>query len=130
MPRRTFVSKELGKLLGVLSHPQRIRIIEELRARELDVNSLQALLGLTHSGVSQHLSLLRSHRLVTERREGRHVYYHLTQPRMAQWLLSGLEFLEVNVTQAEEMREALEETKHLWGAEEPAPIVEEKEAVV
>lgn len=128
MPRRSFVSKELGKLLSVLSHPQRIRIIEELRSRELDVNSLQAQLGLTHSGVSQHLSVLRSHRLVTERREGRHVHYHLTQPRLAQWLLGGLEFLEGSLTQAEEMREALEETKTLWGADETA-VVEEKEVV-
>jgi DNA-binding transcriptional ArsR family regulator len=116
MPARAYISKELAKLLSVLSHPHRIRIIEELRAREMDVNSLQAVLGVAHSGVSQHLSLLRSHRLVSERREGRHVYYHLTQPKLAQWLMAGLEFLEGNVHQAEEMREALEETRTMWGS--------------
>ena len=71
MPERTLVTKELAQLLGVLSHPHRIRIVEELRAGECDVKSLQELLGISHAGVSQHLALLRAHRLVEERREGR-----------------------------------------------------------
>ncbi|MCS7025262.1 MAG: metalloregulator ArsR/SmtB family transcription factor [Bryobacteraceae bacterium] len=123
MPARTVISKELGKLLGVLSHPHRIRIIEELRHGEMDVNSLQAVLGVAHSGVSQHLSLLRSHRLVSERREGRHVYYQLTQPKLATWLMEGLEFLEANVLQAQEMREALEQTRSIWGADAANPSI-------
>lgn len=117
MPARAYISKELGKLLSVLSHPHRIRIIEELRGGEKDVNSLQAVLGVAHSGVSQHLSLLRSHRVVSERREGRHVFYQLVQPKLATWLMEGLEFLEGNVHQAEEMREALQETRSIWGNE-------------
>ncbi|MBL8234225.1 MAG: helix-turn-helix transcriptional regulator [Bryobacterales bacterium] len=117
MPARAYISKELGKLLSVLSHPHRIRIIEELRGGERDVNSLQVVLGVAHSGVSQHLGLLRSHRLVSERREGRHVFYQLVQPKLASWLIEGLEFLEGNVHQAEEMREALEETRSIWGHE-------------
>lgn len=114
MPARSAVSKELAKLLGVLSHPHRIRIIEELRDRELDVNSLQAVLGVAHSGVSQHLAILRSHRLVAERREGRHVFYHLSQPKLAAWLLDALQFLEVSRTEAQEFQAALEETRSLW----------------
>ncbi|MFN7938605.1 MAG: metalloregulator ArsR/SmtB family transcription factor [Bryobacteraceae bacterium] len=114
MPNRTVVSKELAKLLGVLSHPHRIRIIEELRDGEKDVNSLQNVLGVSHSGVSQHLSLLRSHRVVEERREGRHVFYHLMQPAIARWLTEGLDFLEVTATQVTELREAVEATKVFW----------------
>lgn len=114
MPSRAVVSKELAKLLGVLSHPHRIRIIEELREGERDVNSLQSVLGVSHSGVSQHLSLLRSHRLVEERREGRHVFYHLSQPALARWLTDGLEFLEGSATHVTELRDAVEATKTLW----------------
>jgi DNA-binding transcriptional ArsR family regulator len=117
MPSRAFVSKELAKLLGVLSHPHRIRIIEELRDGEKDVNSLQAVLKVSHSGVSQHLGLLRSHRLVEERREGRHVFYHLSHPNLARWLTEGLEFLGASVDQAKELREAVEVTRNLWSAE-------------
>ena len=117
MPTRTVVSKELAKLLGVLSHPHRIRIIEELRDGEKDVNSLQNVLGVSHSGVSQHLSLLRSHRLVEERREGRHVFYHLPQPALARWLTAGLDFLQGSVTHVTELREAVEATKTLWSTD-------------
>jgi DNA-binding transcriptional ArsR family regulator len=114
MPNRAFVAKELSTLFGVLANPHRVRIIEELRSGELDVNSLQAVLGVTHSRVSQQLAVLRSHRLVTERREGRHVYYSLSQPRMAQWLLGGLEFIEGEVRMGEEIRRALDEVRTLW----------------
>jgi DNA-binding transcriptional ArsR family regulator len=94
MPEREVVSRELGTLLGVLSHPHRIRIVEELRDGERDVQTLQRRLGIRQAGVSQHLSLLRAHRIVVERREGRHVYYHLVHPQIASWLMVGLQFVE------------------------------------
>jgi DNA-binding transcriptional ArsR family regulator len=118
MPQRAFVAKELSTLFGVLANPHRIRIVEELRSGEMDVNSLQAVLGVTHSRVSQQLAVLRSHRIVTERREGRHVFYSLAQPRMAQWLLGGLEFIEGELQMGEEIRRALNEVRTLWTVEE------------
>ncbi len=101
-------------MTGLLSHPHRIRIVEELRDSELDVNSLQELLGISHSGVSQHLSLLRAHRVVLERREGRHVFYRLRQPRLAAWLVGGVEFLTGDPDQREEFSAAVERVKSLW----------------
>ena len=83
MSHKTLVTKQLGDFLGVLSHPHRIRIIEELRDGEKDVNSLRVALGISHSGVSQHLMVRRTNRLVCERREGRHVFYHLRQRGLA-----------------------------------------------
>ena len=46
MPHRVLVANELAEMLGVLAHPNRILIIEELRDGEHDVNSLQAVLGI------------------------------------------------------------------------------------
>lgn len=114
MPERLLISKELASLLGVLSHPHRVRIVEELRDEELDVNSLQAILGISHSGVSQHLALLRAHRIVAERREGRHVYYRLSKPEMAAWLAAGVEFIGGTAGDYEELRSAVERVKGLW----------------
>lgn len=37
----------MAKLLGVLAHPNRIRIMEELRDGDHDVSSLQAALGIS-----------------------------------------------------------------------------------
>jgi DNA-binding transcriptional ArsR family regulator len=114
MADREFVTRELSRLLGVLAHPERIGIVEALRNGELDVNSLQTLLGIAHSRVSQNLGLLRSNRIVSERREGRHVFYHLVQPEMAGWLLEGLTFLEREVEMQDELRSAVGRAREEW----------------
>lgn len=117
MPYRVLVTKELAEFFGVLSHPHRIRIIEELRNGEHDVNSLQEALGISHSGVSQHLMVMRANRLVSERREGRRVFYQLRQPEIARWLLEATRFLEQGTTAANELREAIKKTRKVWAAE-------------
>jgi DNA-binding transcriptional ArsR family regulator len=114
MPHRLLVTKELADLLGVLAHPHRIRIIEELRAAERDVNSLQEALGISHSGVSQHLMVLRLHRLVAERREGRRVFYHLCQPEIAAWLIEATRFLAQESAAAVELRKAINKIRKSW----------------
>lgn len=114
MPHRTLVAKEVAELLGVLSHPGRIRIVEELRNDEQDVNALQTSLGISHSGVSQHLMVLRAHRLVVERREGRHVYYRLSDPELARWLLEATRFLERGTAEADQLRKAIGKTRRQW----------------
>jgi len=116
MPHRALVTKELAEFLGVLSHPNRILIVEELRDGEHDVNSLQEALGISHSGVSQHLMILRANRLVSERREGRHVFYQLRQPEIASWLLEATKFLANETLAAAELRKAIDQTRKDWGA--------------
>lgn len=120
MPYRALVAKELAELLGVLSHPHRVRIIEELRNGERDVKTLQVALGISHPGVSQHLMILRAHRLVSERRQGRHVYYHLRQPELAAWLSEAMNFLEEERAEAEQLRNAIEKTRVAWSTESDA----------
>ena len=41
MPSRAIAARELAKLFAVFSHPDRLRIVEELRDGERDVNALQ-----------------------------------------------------------------------------------------
>jgi DNA-binding transcriptional ArsR family regulator len=110
------VTRELAELLAALGHPHRIRIIEELREGESDVKSLQDALGISHSGVSQHLMVLRAHRIVSERRQGRHVFYRLRHPAMASWLLDGTEFL-AHESEALELREAIRKTRRAWAVQ-------------
>ncbi len=114
MPHRAVVAKELADLLGALSHPGRVRIVEELRDGERDVNALQVALGISHSGVSQHLAVLRAHRLVAERREGRHVFYRLRQPELATWLADAMRFLEGETAAAEDLRRAIKKVRAAW----------------
>lgn len=117
MPSRHLAAKELGNLFSVFTHPDRIRIVEELRDGERDVNALQAALDVTHSRTSQNLAILRAHRLVTERREGRHVYYRLVEPEIARWVLDGLRFIEADLQRVHQRQSAIEEARQLWTPE-------------
>jgi DNA-binding transcriptional ArsR family regulator len=107
MAHRILVAKALADFLGALSHPHRIRIVQELRDGERDVNALRAALGISHSGVSQHLAILRVNHLVAERREGRRVIYRLRQPGLARWLLQGFDFVQDAHKDVEELRDAV-----------------------
>lgn len=118
MPWRSILTKEMADFLGVLAHPHRIRIVQELRNGELDVNGLQAILEISHSRVSQHLSVLRSHRIVVERRDGRHVYYRLLQGKLAQWLVDGLDFLTEESTHQIDVLDAVRKSKAIWSDEQ------------
>ncbi len=112
MPSRQVVAKELAELFKVVAHPDRIRLIEELRSGEKDVNTLVEILDLPGPRVSQHLSLLRAHRVVEERRDGRHHYYHLTQPEMAEWIIEGLNFIEGRMSGIS--RSTIKTARRLW----------------
>ncbi|MCU4672505.1 ArsR/SmtB family transcription factor [Microbacterium fluvii] len=70
-----------------LSHPLRIRILELLSAApECTVAELQHETGLEPSHLSQHLAVLRRHRLVESERRASHVYYRLASPAVADLL--------------------------------------------
>jgi DNA-binding transcriptional ArsR family regulator len=114
MPSRVVVAKELADIFKVLSHPDRIRLVEELRTQERDVNTLHGILDLPATRVSQHLSLLRAHRIAEERREGRHVFYHLTQPDLAAWITDGLRFIEARMSGDSQNRKLLNRARKLW----------------
>lgn len=93
MPHRKLVADELGQLLSVLSHPDRIRLLYELRQEEKDVAALRESLEISPSRLSQHLTLLKGMHLIKERKAGRQVFYHLLQPGLTDWLMQGAEFL-------------------------------------
>ena len=62
-----------------LSHPVRVRILALLRAKELCVCEINAVIGLAPSTVSAHLRELRTSGLVAERKAGRWVHYRLAE---------------------------------------------------
>jgi len=114
MPYRLLAASELAEFLRALSHPRRIQILEELRNGERDVASLAKSTGLAHSNVSQHLMVLRAHRVVSERREGRRVFYRLRSEQLSDWLVQGMEFLPPMAQQTDEVRKAIKKAKSKW----------------
>lgn len=69
-------------LCKALSNPARLMVIDVLKMGEVSVGDLAEKLGRPQSNLSQHLSVLRSHGIVTSRREGSNVLYSLTSPKI------------------------------------------------
>ena len=111
---RQLAAQELAQLLGLVSHPERIRIIEELVDGELDVTTIFSRLNVSQPSASRHLNLLKSQNLVTERREGRKVYYKLTVRELAVWLVAGLDIIQKKSSKSKSNTRALTAAKEFW----------------
>jgi ArsR family transcriptional regulator, lead/cadmium/zinc/bismuth-responsive transcriptional repressor len=86
------VFQELAETFRVLSDAGRVRLISALlEAGELCVCDLAAVTGLTQTACSHNLRLLRSHRLVRYRKQGRNVYYSLDDAHIRLLLDVGLQ---------------------------------------
>lgn len=118
MPYRAVVSGELARLFAVLSHATRIRIIEELQKEDLTVGTLKEILGITHAAVSQQLSVLRSNQLVSEKRQGRNVFYHLRKPELAKWIMDGVQFILPDTNEVQSIVSAVESARSAWSQEQ------------
>lgn len=117
MPSRLAVSRELADLLKLLAHPDRLRMIEELRTGEKDVTGIAEALNLPATRISQHLALLRAQRLVEERRDGRSHFYRLKYPPLAGWIIEALQF--VDIRNRLEEAEAIDTARALWSDAAP-----------
>lgn len=68
--------------LKVLANQKRLEIVQLLNNKELTVSEMVDMLDMPQANISQHLSLLRGVRIVTARKDGLRVYYHLTDKRI------------------------------------------------
>lgn len=68
--------KENAEVLKALAHPARIKILKELITRgACSVNQIVDILNIPQSTVSQHLSKMKSQKLISSERKGLEVYY-------------------------------------------------------
>ena len=65
------------KILHVLTEPTRYSLIRLLQEHHYCVSALAMGLGISESAVSQHLSVLKKHSIVTGMRIGYHMHYHV-----------------------------------------------------
>lgn len=76
----------VAAIFAILGDPTRIRVLTALGSGELCVCDLAAATGVNRSTVSHQLRVLRDHRLVRRRREGKVVYYALDDDHVLQLL--------------------------------------------
>ena len=81
--------RQTARLFRLLSHPARLRILDELRRGEACVCHLQAVLGRPQVYVSQQLRVLREAGVIESYKDGLFIYYRLADPRVEQ-LLEGV----------------------------------------
>ncbi len=74
------ILSETARLLRVLGHPHRLRMIEVLQHQSCTVGELAKATGLAHSACSQHLNLMRAYGILTSERGGKSVYYQVKHP--------------------------------------------------
>lgn len=83
-----------ANMFKALAHPVRIRVLELLtEADERQVSELLAELSIEPSHLSQHLSVLRHHGVVSSERRANAVFYRLTSPQIVVLLQSARSFL-------------------------------------
>jgi ArsR family transcriptional regulator, lead/cadmium/zinc/bismuth-responsive transcriptional repressor len=70
-------AQRMADFFGLLADPNRLRILSLLANTELCVGDLALALEMSDSAVSHQLKTLRALRLVSYRKQGRHVFYQL-----------------------------------------------------
>ena len=83
--------QKAADLLRALSHPVRLRMIGLLGGGELCVKSLEEILGISQSSVSQHLTRLRYAGLIESERRGHLVCYRLIRGGAARILEAAMD---------------------------------------
>ena len=78
-------SRDLARILSVLSSDTRVQIVRLLHGRALCVNALAGQLAVTQAAVSQHLRVMRDAGLVIDEKRGYHVHYRLNEDTLAVW---------------------------------------------
>lgn len=70
-----------AELLKALANPHRLEILHLLRDQELCVSDIHEMLDLPQAKVSQNLMLLRELKVVSSRKEGKQIFYKISDPR-------------------------------------------------
>lgn len=84
---------DLAELFKVFGDSTRIKILYALFEAELCVCDIAQLLGLTQSAVSHQLRILKTSRLVKPRKEGKTVFYALSDDHVRKIIAQGMEHI-------------------------------------
>jgi len=84
MERMIANAQRASNFLKAISHEGRLMILCHLSSGEKSVTELEELLSARQAAVSQQLTRLRLEGLVTPRRDGKAIYYSLTDDKPTQ----------------------------------------------
>jgi len=76
----------LAKQIKLMAHPERLHILDALRAYPQCVCHLEALLKRPQPYVSQQVRVLSRAGVLESERHGNNIYYHVSDPELLAWL--------------------------------------------
>ena len=82
---------DMAAIFKALGDPSRLKIVLALGSREHCVCDIAIICGQTESAISHQLRILRSLKIVKNRREGKIVYYSLDDDHVNSLVLTSLE---------------------------------------
>ena len=85
---------DLAELFKVFGDSTRIKILYALFEAELCVCDIAQLLGLTQSAVSHQLRILKTNRLVKPRKDGKTVFYSLSDDHVRKIIAQGMDHIK------------------------------------
>ncbi|MCR4789259.1 MAG: metalloregulator ArsR/SmtB family transcription factor [Lachnospiraceae bacterium] len=85
---------DLAELFKVFGDSTRIRILYVLFEKEICVQELADHLGMTQSAVSHQLKILKQSRLIKSRKDGKSVFYSLSDDHVRSIIDQGLEHVQ------------------------------------
>lgn len=99
-----------ANLFKALSHPARIRVLEILSSSTgpTAVGEMLAATGIEPTLLSQHLAVLKRHRVVRAERVGNAVFYELAHPSVAELLIIARLFLADTLRAQQQQLEAFD----------------------
>ena len=85
---------DLAEIFKVFGDSTRIKILYVLFESEMCVCDIAQVLNMNQSAISHQLKILKQNRLVKSRREGKAVFYSLTDGHVRTIINQGLEHIE------------------------------------
>jgi ArsR family transcriptional regulator, arsenate/arsenite/antimonite-responsive transcriptional repressor len=71
-----------AELCQTMANATRLRIVHQLREGPACVGEIVRATGLAQAKVSQHLAVLRAHRIVAAERQGSEIIYHIANQKI------------------------------------------------
>lgn len=83
----------IANTIKAMSHPARLQILQELSGSPdgYNVSTIQKLLKIPQSAVSQHLSLMKTSSLLESRRNGVEIFYYIKDEKTKELVTHILE---------------------------------------
>lgn len=90
---------DMAALFSILGDPSRMRVLIALSTGEMCVNDLAVATNINRTTVSHQLRVLRTHRLVQRRRDGKAAYYQLDDEHVSTLLRLAIDHAAEDVSE-------------------------------